>query len=837
MNATHEIIEYNEEMPMKLFYQRIGSVSKHWHRSLEILFVLSGEMNITINSNNYLLKEDDIIVINPNILHETFSEDCILLSLQMRLSMFHLNWLTPECISFNCNSVGRPDKTPYLRIKQILAHMLQSNSTENLQNGLVNYTYAFQLMNELVMNFKAEINEEVLLSQKALVRLRSITDYMESHFMEEVTLTEVAEHEYMSSSYLSHFFEKHMGTTFSAYLTKLRLEHSLTALYDDASIEEIAEKNGFPSPRSYSTLFKKQYGMLPSIYRKQVFLKQTTASALVENCSSNYLILERNSYFDKLVPYLTGSNENAPITTARQTKRNLGTVSVAQNNLELRHTFRNFCSVGRARELLYSDIQQMLRLQQLEMPFRYIKFHGIFDDAMNVYKEDSKGNPILNFYYTDIALDFLLEVKLKPLIQLSFMPKDLAKNPSRTLFYYPFIMSEPKDDSKWEYLVSEFVKHVIKRYGYQEVASWPFTFWNETFNGFPFDFPEVDISLRLYELSYRAVKQLIPEACFASISYVISDFPSENYDRYMEYAKQHSCLPDAYLFNFYSFNRHYTSKADAFYMGEIDLSSPAFHLTLSSDPDMFHKYIDSFRSYFGQANPSPIYITEWNFTSSHREWLNDTCFTSCYIVRNLLQNYDKMDSFCHWSLSDKLEELPPAEETFHGGMGFFTRDGIKKPAYYAYYLLTKLEDILIKQREGFFVTKNREGTRFSIILYNYHHFSDLYGDGINFSTSSTERYNAFPTACKIRCDFTLTDMTDGEYTVTQTYINRNSGSVFDKWLEMGAAELTTSDDVETLRKLSTPMVVKKPCSIKNSCYSYDMELEPHEVRLIQIVLE
>ncbi|MBP1753985.1 MAG: hypothetical protein H6Q59_383 [Firmicutes bacterium] len=840
MNATHEIIEYNEAMPMKLFYQRIGNVSMHWHRSLELLFVLSGEMKITMASHHYLLREDDIIVINPNILHETYSEDCVLLSLQMRMSMFHLDWLTPESVTFACNSSESVDKSPYYSIKQILAQMLQANSSEKLQNNLTNYTYAFQLMNELVQNFKSVNTEDAAVSQKSLARLRGITDYMEAHFAEDITLTDVAKHEYMSPSYLSHFFEKHMGTTFSAYLMRIRLEHSLGDLFREDSIEEIADKNGFPSPRSYSTLFRKQYGLLPSEYRKNMAKKLPAAPALVEGSSASYLVLERNNYFEKLVPYLSKASAEFNRMDKPLVRQCAAKVSMSNGDLFLKHTFRNFCSVGRARELLYGDIQKMLRLQQAEMPFRYIKFHGIFDDTLKVYQEDSFGNPILNFYYTDKIIDFLLEVKLIPMIQLSFMPEAMAKYPAKTIFYYPFIISEPKEDSKWEYLVREFTKHVLQRYGDKQVNTWIFTFWNETLNDFPFDFPEIETSLRLYELSYKTVKALLPDVCFASTSHVLCDFPCDNYKTYLEYTKLHGCVPDAYLFNFYSTSRKLFPDSFGNVPGRDSVET--LRHTMSSDVNQFHKNITSVQELFGKEPAAPIYITEWNFTSSHREWLNDTCFTSCYIVRNILQNYDKLDSFCHWSLTDLLEELPPDSQTFHGGMGFFTRDGIKKPAYYAYYLLTKLEDVFVTQQEGFFVTKNADGTRYTLMLYNYHHFSDIYGDGINFSNTFTERYQEFPTSCVLKYNLSMGNLKSGEYIMTQMYVNRNHGSVFDQWLRMRSTgnnnpmQLTLPEEIETLKSLSVPMLLKDQVTAVDGTLTLSIELEPHEIRLIQLEL-
>ena len=72
---THEIINYQSNVPIKLFYQRIGSVAKHWHNSIEILFVLSGTMSVTVEEKEYTLREDDILLVNPHHIHETSSPD------------------------------------------------------------------------------------------------------------------------------------------------------------------------------------------------------------------------------------------------------------------------------------------------------------------------------------------------------------------------------------------------------------------------------------------------------------------------------------------------------------------------------------------------------------------------------------------------------------------------------------------------------------------------------------------------------------------------------------------------------------------------------------------
>jgi xylan 1,4-beta-xylosidase len=837
MALTHEIIEYKQSLPMKLFYQRIGHISKHWHQSLEILLVLSGELLILMEDTMYQCREDDIIVINPNQIHETNSKDCVLISLQLRLSMFHLDWLAPGKVFFQCNSTLSNNKEAYRKMKEIIARLVQSNSAEVPHNELINYSYAYQLIHELALNFRLEEDQNRLHTQLNLNRLRSITRYIEANCSENISLKSVADHEYLSTSYLSHFIKKNFGVSFSDYVTRLRLERSLMDLMNDnLSIEEIARRNGFPSPRSFSTLFKKQYQMLPSQYRKENTSIPKAISAWDHAQTTNYLKLDKFDYFDKLSPYLT--TEHTPSLVAKGTTniRNLGIIDSSTNIATLQHTFRTFCSVGRAKELLYEDIRDMLRIQQREMPFKYIKFHGIFDDELKVYQEDTNGNPTLYFYYIDKILDFLLSVNLKPLLQLSFMPKAMAMHPERTIFYHPFIISEPKDPARWSFLVSEFVKHLINRYGNSEVRSWMFTFWNETMNQFPFDFDTLQTSLDLYRISYESVKSQDVKLIFTSTSYIATSYPDENYDRFLAYANDHNCTPDAFLFNFYPLIPDVSDKKPALTLKEFNYLTNENSFNLSDNRDLFHHYIQMLNSDLRAKYPLPIYITEWNLSPSHHEWLNDTCFSSCYIVRNILQNYDKMDSFCHWSLTDWLEEVKQPQETFHGGMGFFTRNGIKKPAYYGYYLLTKLEHILVSSEEGCFITRNKDENRYSILLYNYQHFTKLYAQGITFNTSFEERYNAFYNSKNIKYSLSLNNVPNGNYQLSETIVNRSYGSVFDQWIKMGAVELEKEEEIETLKNLSTPMIRKRYISVTDRLLEYQAELEPHEVRLLQIQL-
>ena len=127
--------------------------------------------------------------------------------------------------------------------------------------------------------------------------------------------------------------------------------------------------------------------------------------------------------------------------------------------------------VGNAKQFLYEEIREMLRRVQQEIHFKYVKFHGILSDDMMVYSEDSHGIPHYSFTFIDKVIDFMLSIDLRPLCQLSFMPIALAEDHSRLVDYYHYNTSPPKSLKKWIDLVTAFTKHLISRYGEDEVSS------------------------------------------------------------------------------------------------------------------------------------------------------------------------------------------------------------------------------------------------------------------------------------------------------------------------------------------------------------------------------
>ncbi|HEY2795753.1 MAG TPA: xylan 1,4-beta-xylosidase, partial [Micromonosporaceae bacterium] len=109
-----------------------------------------------------------------------------------------------------------------------------------------------------------------------------------------------------------------------------------------------------------------------------------------------------------------------------------------------------------------------LRRAHDELGVRRVRAHAILHDDNAVVGDDGT----YKFDRVDEIYDQMLEIGLRPVVELSFMPAALARDPEETVFTYRGIISPPKDWAAWRDLVENLARHLIDRYGIDEVATW-----------------------------------------------------------------------------------------------------------------------------------------------------------------------------------------------------------------------------------------------------------------------------------------------------------------------------------------------------------------------------
>ena len=140
--------------------------------------------------------------------------------------------------------------------------------------------------------------------------------------------------------------------------------------------------------------------------------------------------------------------------------------------------------------------------------------------STNAYTEDAAGKPIYNWTIVDRIFDTYVERKMRPLVQVGFMPEALSSKPQpyshnwKPGDKYSDVFTgwahPPKDYTKWSELVYQWTKHCVQKYGKAEVESWKWEVWNEPDGGYWQSTPEE--FQKLYDFTADAVKRALPTA-------------------------------------------------------------------------------------------------------------------------------------------------------------------------------------------------------------------------------------------------------------------------------------------------------------------------------------
>ncbi len=819
MHNHYEIANFETYMPLRCILHRIGYIPSHKHDYFEINLILSGSCTMVVEDKSYRLGAEDVISVDPHTPHELRGSDCVLICVQFEQSPFVQLLPEPQHPHFFCNSAVQGNNAAFDAIRTLIARLVKNNADKQQGYELRNCSYIYEFMDVMYNNFRINRTKaQDMQEHRYSVRIAQISRLIQEHHTQNLSLSQLAEMVHLSAPYLSKFFDQHFGMTFLTYLTRVRLNHAVNLLLtSDKIIEDISAESGFPNSHAFVQAFKREYSVLPSVYRRQNREKKQDRPVP--------LSVEQHDYMAGLRKYLEPTHSASAATNAISCNIRL---QAEGETKALKHTWRNIMTVGRASDLLMGDIQALVRRMKREIGFRYIKFSGLLSDDMHLYTRNAAG-AVYSFTYVDKLFDFLLEIGLKPIVQLSFMPSALAKDPGRNLFGH--LVSEPADLSAWRELVQAVTAHLLDRYGEDEVRSWHFCVWSQPDTPQSlFGFSSNEAFYEFYRQTWLAVKSCSRHLSFGTPpTFYIAENDYENwYIPFLRWCRKNGCMPDFLNFHYYD-TTLVKNAADS-----KDLFGFVYSMTLRSIPDGFRNFVSQVRSEREKLGlrAMPIFLTEWNNTPSQQDLLNDTCFKSCYIVKNILENYDKLDGFGYWSLTDWMGEAPLPQEQFFGGLGLFTVNGIPKASYYALWLLKQLGGSFVGSGDGWFAT--RQGQKYAVMLYNYRHFSHLYALGERFDMTFTDRYTPFDPVQSLDVHLALQAIPDGDYLVRETIVNRRSGSAFDRWIEMGGLELDSPQEYRTLEALSVPQCSKYLCTAKNGTLEISAMLDMLEVRLITI---
>jgi xylan 1,4-beta-xylosidase len=425
------------------------------------------------------------------------------------------------------------------------------------------------------------------------------------------------------------------------------------------------------------------------------------------------------------------------------------------------HFWEQMFGSGRAvlslRESYRNDLRQVKKVTDVH----YVRFHAIFDRETAAYDEDQQGHPIYNWSYVDQIYDGLLENGVRPFVELSFMPAQLAANLQWHAFWYRPLPSPPKDYAKWEELVYQFTHHLVERYGRQEVMQWYFEVWNEPNIDFWTGTPKQSTYFELYDHAARAVKRADPGLRVGGPATAQAAWVGE----LIRHAEEQKTPLD-----FVSTHVYGNDRGQDVFGAEEDI--PRSEMVIRAVKKVYREVQSS-------SQPKlPIIWSEYNASYKNEVDVTDSAFMGPWLAHTIRECDGMTSIMSYWTFSDVFEEQGIIKTPFYGGYGVMAEGSVPKAIFNAFALLHQLGvERLDDDSQDVLVTRKDPRT-LAIAVWNYAAPGEN-GPAKTFSVSvkgvnQTKRYHV--------------EIVDPQH-----------GSSLDAWRAMGSPAFPTREQYAQLR--------------------------------------
>ena len=477
-----------------------------------------------------------------------------------------------------------------------------------------------------------------------------------------------------------------------------------------------------------------------------------------------------------------------------------------------------------------TDVCEHIKLAHDELGIRFIRCHGILDDDMLTYQRmgDCRmfssvpgKNKIkeINFRQVGHVYDNLLSCGVKPFVELSFMPSALASGKKLGLRYDPNI-TMPKSLDAWSDYIRRFIRFLLDRYGAEKVEGWYFEVWNEPDLSCFFAGTQKDY-FKLYAATARAVKDVDPllrvggpstSACkwlpefltFCEKNAVPCDFVST-----------HHYPGDAFanFINFQNIKHMFAASRDAVKNRKPLSEAMTNMFFLPEDAKRWDKgtLTKMDREAKRQVGDKPLLITEWNSMAVFGSPVHDEKYSAAFAVKTSLDLENLCDGYMFWCCSDLFEEQFMLPRPFIGSYGIVSNDGIPKPNFWGFKMLSKLYPSRISLPDtgkldcGAFT----DGRNIQLLL----------------TPQSGDYYENKPYTVDVTLDFAASE-------VSIERIDDEHCNPKRIWQEMGAPDNLTKAQAEAIRQQTRLCAEPLPFKIADGKTTFSVSLSTNDVALI-----
>ena len=463
--------------------------------------------------------------------------------------------------------------------------------------------------------------------------------------------------------------------------------------------------------------------------------------------------------------------------------------------------------------LARKDSQAQLQIVSSELGFRYLRFHAIFHDVLETVRVVN-GKTICDWRGIDNLYDQLRAKKMRPFVELGFTPQALATS-NNSIFYWKGNTSHPQLEG-WDALVTAFAQHLEARYGRDEVRQWYFEVWNEpNLDGF-WQGADQKAYFELYDHTARDLKNVDPQLQVGGPATAGAGWVPE----FLAHAKAAHAPVD--------FVTTHTYGVDGGFLDEKGQSDTK----LSASPDAIVGDIRRVRAQIEAAGwPGlPLYFTEWSTSYTPRDAVHDAYESASYILEKLKRSQGMVQGMSYWTYSDLFEEPGPPTASFEGGFGLMNREGIRKPAYFAYKYLHALTGRNIALDDAHAMAA-QDGAKTTVLVWDFTQKEQTLSNRSYF-------HQTHPAELKAPVHLLIEHLQPGaRYCVDLQRVGYKANDAYTAYLEMGAPRDLSAAQVEQLQRLTEAL----PTHLANIVASKDgkaeiaLTMQSNDVELLTIL--
>lgn len=261
----YEVIKHENNCKILCYAVRSHKRMMHYHREIEILYALQGEIQTVYNGRQRTLHPHDIVILESDTLHDVYSSapSNSLLVLQIQPVFFTEFCPALSDIRFQKHFLVPSDGEVYQKLRAYLADIVErypcASSSRSFHLIRIVCDILILLMERLRLDPPRENGSKV---DELSLRISRIIRYIDDNHSAPISLKEIAHREGVSFYYLSHFFRERLGMSFQEFVTRRRLHDAESMLVNtDKNLTTVSRECGFSDPRYLKRAFQAEYGI------------------------------------------------------------------------------------------------------------------------------------------------------------------------------------------------------------------------------------------------------------------------------------------------------------------------------------------------------------------------------------------------------------------------------------------------------------------------------------------------------------------------------------------------------------------------------------------------